>query len=194
MDMGRNLEKYTYANVIQSEALAEKLQYLVGKKFVDEENGMEYQVEDIFYSTSAKIVLGHRRALAGWAHKFDDDPFAVYGAMGLLQWTELYEIDDGAGEIIWPAIHAAWEEEQSKDPQLQVWRKGLEMDRPLKVEKGLTLRKAQMDDGATVLYRKYEAKYRVMWQKVVPQQLKDLAMRIHHEGLGHAGASRDLAP
>jgi len=193
IDMDRNLEKYSYANVIQSEALADKLQYLVGKKFIDDENGVEYQVEDIFYSTTARVVLGHRKALAGAAHKYDDDPFAVYGAMGLLQLTELYEIDDGAGDIVWPATHLAWEAEQAKDSQLLQWKQGLEVERPLEVEKGLVLRLAELEDGAQVLYRKYEADNRVMWQKMVPQHLRDLAMRIHHEGLGHAGASRGLA-
>jgi hypothetical protein len=70
-----------YDNVFQCPELAEDLQYLVGKRCVDDENEALYQIDKMIYMESAKAVVGYRRAMDGRLYKYDDDPFHVSGAM-----------------------------------------------------------------------------------------------------------------
>ena len=51
------VEIYAYDNVLQCEELAEELQFLVGRKFVDDENGHLYEVRSIFYSKEARAAI-----------------------------------------------------------------------------------------------------------------------------------------
>ena len=98
--MEHHLERYVYDEVAQSPELAEKLQFLVGRKFIDDENGRLYTVDRVTYSETARAVVGFRRSLTGNAYKYDDDAFHVYGEMGLYQLTDLYGVEgDALGEV-----------------------------------------------------------------------------------------------
>jgi hypothetical protein len=52
-----------------------------------------YQVDRVLFSESARAVVGYRKAADGRAYTYGDDPFHIYGSMGLLQLTKLYEVD-----------------------------------------------------------------------------------------------------
>lgn len=56
-----DMEKYAYDNQMQEPDLAEELQYLVGRKYVDDENGKLYRVERVWFSTTARAVVGTRK-------------------------------------------------------------------------------------------------------------------------------------
>jgi hypothetical protein len=68
-------EKYSFDNVLQSQELAERLQYLVGKRYIDDENGKLYEVAKVWFSRSQEAVVGTRRSLTGHSQAYDDDYF-----------------------------------------------------------------------------------------------------------------------
>jgi hypothetical protein len=79
IDRMSELERDMYAldNVEQCEQLATDLQYLVGRQYYDDENGVKYLVDSIEYEDSFRAVIGYRRALDGKLHPYDDAPHMV---------------------------------------------------------------------------------------------------------------------
>ena len=59
------MKKYSYDGVIQCPELANKLQYLIGRKFIDPENDGLYEVYSVFYNSEFEVVVGRRRSLDG---------------------------------------------------------------------------------------------------------------------------------
>ena len=55
------LEKYSYENLVQCQSLADELQYLVGRKYIDDDNFQKYEIASIHYDETHKLVVGHRR-------------------------------------------------------------------------------------------------------------------------------------
>ena len=101
-------ERYSFDNVLQSKEPAERLQYLVMKQFIDDENGKLYEVAQVWYSRSQEAVVGTRRSLTGHSQAYDDDCFYVFGINDLLQLTELYEVEKGTGDMNWPRNGTEW--------------------------------------------------------------------------------------
>ena len=71
-------KKYSYDRVIQCPKLANELQYLIGRKFVDPENDGLYNVYSVFYNSEFEVVVGRRRSLDGRLRKYDDSQFCVW--------------------------------------------------------------------------------------------------------------------
>ena len=185
-------DRYVFDNVFQCPELAEDLQYLVGRRYVDDENGVLYQVDKVEYSESAKAVVGYRRAMDGRLYKYDDDPFHVYGAMGLLQLTELYEIDREEDVVKWPTDAREWSEVQEADDHLKELRSLAKGEGGKEWQSGRDTYRVWEIDRSEVLFRKNVAKGRVSWQKMVPRVLQEKVMKMFHEGYGHPGATRAL--
>ena len=182
-------EKYSYDNVEQCPDLAEELQYLVGKDYFDDETGVHYQVDSVEYDPDHRVVVGYRRAMDGKLHKDDDAAYAIYGDGGILSLVELWGIDGEDSEQRWPTSEEEWAQEQQGDPSVrhiidQCGSDGAEVT----VDRDTV---ALMGE-ARVLYRKFESKGREIWQKWVPEQLRELCMKIHHEGSAHPGSGRML--
>lgn len=188
----RRLDRYVFDGVLQCHELAEELQYLVGKKYIDDENGVLYQVDRVLFSESARAVVGYRKAVDGRIYAYDDDPFHVYGSMGILQLTELYEVDQEGEQVSWPQNSADWSVLQEADSSLrdirakgrttggQEWTEGTDTFRMFKIE------------GEDVLFRKNLLKDRLVWQKMVPESLQGRVMKMFHEGHGHPNGRRAL--
>lgn len=183
------LEKYSYDNVEQCEELAEDLQYLVGKDYFDDETGVHYQVESIEYDEANKVVVGYRRAMDGRLHKDDDAAYAVYGDGGILSLVELWGIDSGKDGISWPTTDEDWATAQNIDPSVKAI-----IDQCGSGEEEVTVDRdtVALLGESRVLHRKFESRGRTLWQKWVPEQLRELCMTIHHEGSAHPGSGRML--
>ena len=78
-------KRYVLDKVEKSVELAEELQYLVGRRYFDDENCHLYQVESVLYDEEYKAVITYRRAMGGKTHQLDDSSFLVYGDGGVLQ-------------------------------------------------------------------------------------------------------------
>ena len=112
-------ERYILDNVEQSEELAEELQYLVGRRYFDDESGHLYEVESLLHDEEHKAVIAYRRAMYGKTHQQDDSPFSVYGDGGVLQLCEVWGVDNGQGGIKWPDSEAEWAAYQDSDAEGQ---------------------------------------------------------------------------
>lgn len=189
------LEKYAFDNVIQSEELAEQLQYLVGRKFIDDENGKLYVIDRIWYLDTAKAVVGTRRPLSGNQRAYDDDCFYVYGAMGLLQLSELYDVGNEEGEPVkWPQSGVEWELAQRGDQYLRGLLEECDPGGEVESSGGEVFRRIVLDEeGATAMHRKHSTNGRVLWQRMVPVVLRSKCLQIFHEGMAHTGSTRMLS-
>jgi hypothetical protein len=192
----QDLEAYMVDNIIQCEELAEEryVQELVGKEYIDDENGQLYMVDRIQYDKHSKTVVGWRRAKSGKLHKDDDAAHFVFGDGGLYQLVELYQDEGSQGQAIWPSGREEWARRQREDPELEAIRlalEGLEEGEVYKVRG----HEAMMEevDGIGLLKRKYETVVGVVWQTWVPQRLQDLCMQLHHEQSSHPGMDRTLS-
>ena len=185
-------DRYVFDNVFQCPELAEELQYLVGRRYIDDENGVLYQVSEVGFMESARAVVGYRRAMDGKAYKYDDDPFHVFGAMGLLQLTELYDIDREDEETKWPETAGEWAKLQWKDEKLKELMERGQSEGEKEWVAGRDIYRVHQIDKADVLFRKNTLQDRVVWQKMVPSVLQDRVVKMFHEGYGHPGAARAL--
>jgi hypothetical protein len=68
----RNKYVFDNDNVEQSDQLAEDLQYLVGKEYFDDENGIKFEVDSVEFDAAFGAVIVYRRALDGKLHAHDD--------------------------------------------------------------------------------------------------------------------------
>ena len=166
-------ERYAYDNIIQSAELAEVMQYLVGRKYMDDENGKTYEVEKIWFSASACAVVGIRRSLDGQVAAMDNDCFYVHGPMGLLQLTELYYVgEELEDEVTWPQDHAQWMEAQARDSQLGPLVSSMAAGETREVGNKMVVRCTGVEEGVRLLFRRQEADGQVWYQVLVPEVLR----------------------
>jgi hypothetical protein len=166
-------ERHSFDNVLQSQELAERLQYLVGKRYIDDENGKLYEVAKVWFSRSHEAVVGTRRPLTGHSQAYDDDCFFVFGISGLLQLTELYDVGHAVGDVNWPKSGTEWIMAQGTDSDLRDIISKVDPDK--EVDSGakgvVKLITEGGDSGAKVLYRRHTVYDRVIWQRWVPERL-----------------------
>ena len=77
-----------------------------------------------------------------------------------------------------------------RDEQLREWDKEMNEGEVKEVEKGLVISKRDMGEGVYGIHRRWTPAGRTIWQRWVPERLKRTCIKIFHEGLGHAGATR----
>ena len=79
-----------------------------------------------------------------------------------------------------------------KDQDIRRISEGMKLGEELEVEGGNRAKRAFVGEGAVVLHRLRELNGRKMWQRWVPEHLREKCMKIFHEGLGHPGGQRSL--
>jgi len=67
----------SFENVEECEDLADELQFLNGRKFIDD--GRLYEVYQVRFDEGSGHIIGWRRPLSGTFHREDGVPYAVYG-------------------------------------------------------------------------------------------------------------------
>lgn len=55
------LTRYSYKNAIQSPEQENKLQYLIGRTFIDSDNKGLYEISEVLYNSDYEVVVGKRR-------------------------------------------------------------------------------------------------------------------------------------
>ena len=191
----QDLETHMLDNIIQCEELADErhVQELVGKEYIDDDNGQLYMVDSIQYDEYSKTVVGWRRSKSGKLHIDDDAAHYVFGEGGLYQLVELYNAEEVHGQVMWPASREEWALRQREDPELEVIRVGIEGQEEGEVYKvrGHEVNMRE-NDGIHLLKRKCETVGGVTWQTWVPAKLQELCMQLHHEQSAHPGMDRTL--
>ena len=187
----QEMEKFSFDNVIQSPMLADELQWMVGKRYIDDENGRLYEVARVWFSKTAQAVVGSRRPMSGGAYRYDDDCYYVYGPCGLLQLVTLYDVGK-EDDVQWPKDEAEWKAVQMADDQIREW-----MDLAEGKVDGAEVRtgsvvKDMEEGGEGLLHMRQVIGERVIWQRIVPQVLREKCMQVFHEGQGHPGTQRTL--
>lgn len=112
------LRKYSYDGVIQCPELAEEMQYLVGRKFIDTENNGLYEVSAVLYNPEFEVVVGTRRPMDGRPRRYDDSQFCVFGREGLLELTDVHMENHGSEVCSWPDSSRVMSQKQMEDPEL----------------------------------------------------------------------------
>ena len=191
----KELERYAYDNTIQNEEHATILnEMLVNRRFIDDENGLLYEVARVWYDEGVRAIVGERRQLSGQASEFDDDCFYVYGYGGLLMLTDLYQIGGGADdEVRWPTTNAEWGQAQLEDDSLKeiLEDEDIRAGQEKRWTSGDVYRWVEApDEQGGAVHRKFETDGRVIWQKVVPLKLREKCLQIFHEGMSHTGSTR----
>jgi hypothetical protein len=156
-------DKYALNNVEQCEQLATDLQYLVGRQYYADENGVRYLVDSIDYEESYKAVIGYRRALDGKLHHYDYAPHLVYGDGGILQLVDLWGIDGRGADVRWPETNQEWAQRQRECEATRILIAECSISGE---ETKVGGDKLALDGPDGLLVRKYETKKgRVLWQK-----------------------------
>jgi hypothetical protein len=188
-------EKYAYDGVIQCEELAVDLQYMVGQKFVDTDNGGLYEVSQITYNEEFGVVVGGKRAMDGKLRKYDDSMVCVFGRDGLLEMTDTYSAQHPADQA-WPTTRGEMEHLQRADPKLrEIIEKCKEDEESLSCEwERNTYRLQAGERGSHILVRteRIHRKAEENEQIVLPQTLWNTCLQMFHEGYSHPGSQRCL--
>jgi hypothetical protein len=114
------LDELSYENVEECEELANKVQFLNGRRFEDE--GRMYEIMQVRFDPDFERVIGFRRPLSGKTpHREDGSPFCVYGKEGLYELSERYLLHhpDERHDVHWPTTNVEWARAQSEDPELE---------------------------------------------------------------------------
>ena len=187
---------FGYDNLIQSEALADEMKHLVGRHFEDE--GVTYEVTDIFYSTEFETVLAKKKTTSnkGKGRNLEDaHAHAVFGLEGVYELCERYLIDhpdDRIGDY-WPSTSQEWAEHQRLDERLKAIIDSLEDNGLDEIMEGKNKFRliTHEDDSKTVLYRIFSDRNgREFEQRCIPRSLVKRALNLYHEGYIHNGAVR----
>ena len=188
------MKKYAYDGVIQCPELAEEMQFLVGRKFIDSDNNGLYEVSSVSYNSEFDVVVGTRRPMDGRPRKYDDCHFCVFGMDGLLELTDVY-LASHEDVRVWPNDLKIMSHKQREDPELRKIIEQCEQNDDLKCE----CNKNQFvllthEDDYSVLYREefFEKKGAQIQQLVVPKELQLTCMKMFHEGFSHPGIQRCL--
>jgi hypothetical protein len=194
-------EKYKFNSDLQSPKLGEEMSALLnGKKYIDDEDGKLYEVTSIVYDKEYQRVIGFRKNLEGSTSPYDDDPFEVFGEMGLYQLVDMYSVDNNLENQRWPGNNQQLmaklqdEDEEINEIKLKVkestdkqriiedirYQLAGEFDTLMKIEE-------VQHKGPTIGY------IREIAQIVVPKSIQKVCMEVIHDGMGHPGNSRCLA-
>lgn len=194
-------EKYKFNNDMQSPKLAEEMSTLLtGKKYIDDEDGKLYEVTSIVYDREYQRVIGFRKNLEGSTSPYDDDPFEVFGEMGLYQLVDMYSVDNNLENQKWPGndqkLMSRLQDEDEELSQIKIKLKDT-TDKQMIIDDinyqliGEHDTLAKIDElhhkGPTIGY------IREIPQIVVPKSIQKVCMEVIHDGMGHPGSTRCLA-
>lgn len=192
-------EDFVHENVNQCEELADKLRPILnGRKFHDNETGKLYEIYQVRYDEQSEYIIGFRKPLSGSVNREDGSAFLVYGKEGLYELSERYLIihPEERISVKWPGSDVEWAEIQMDDIEL------LEIVNQIRTEgggKSIVEKRGKFKLITTGITDK-ELLVRVVTQDkgnleqiVVPDSLRRLTLKIHHEGFSHLGGSRMYA-
>ena len=182
-------------NINESPELAEELQFLNGRKFVDE--GRLYEIFGVRWEEKWEHIIGFRKSLTGTTHNQSGSSFLVYGREGLYELSELYLLEHPEERVVtpWPVNNIEFAALQRADPALldimnSIREKGTET---LKVGRHTyCLGATDQEEDAMLVRVVQDTRKGLIRQTVVPDSLVKAALRVHHEGFGHMGANRML--
>jgi hypothetical protein len=188
-------EECSLENVDECPALADELQFLVGRKYVDE--GRKYMIDIIQWDPHYEHVIGFRRPLSGRTHKEDTCPFLVYGREGLFELSERYLLShpEERENIPWPSTVEDWATMQQEDEHLvEIMNEIRESggDTIKKDRHKFALRPTKEKDLPLLLRIVSDNRKGTIEQTMVPRKLVKPTLKIHHEGFAHMGANRML--
>ena len=190
------LDELAYENVEECEELAERVQFLNGRKFEDE--GRLYEIMQVRYDPEFEKIIGFRRPMSGRTpHKEDGSAFCVYGKEGLYELSELYLLHhpEDRRSVPWPTTGAEWALAQSEDTALQELITKLEGQGGGQLKEGrhkYALHPTPDGRGELLVRLVTDLRKGSLVQAVVPAHLVLDTLRMHHEGYGHMGANRML--
>ena len=185
------LDELAYENVDECEELADKVQFLVGRKFEDE--GRLYEVMQVRYDPEFEKVIGFRRPMSGKTpHGHDGSAFCVYGKEGLYELTERYLLHHPEERdcVVWPTDHVGWAQAQSEDPELGMIMRKITDQGGGPIKEGR--HKLALKDTGLLIRLVEDLRKGSLEQAMVPSSLIRSTLRLHHEGYGHMGANRML--
>ena len=190
------LDELKYENVHECEELAEKVQFLNGRKFEDE--GRMYEIMQVRYEPEFERIIGFRRPLSGKTpHREDGSSFCVYGLEGLYELSERYLLDhpEERNDVVWPANNIEWAKAQSEDPELEEIIQEIQAQGGGSVKRGKN-KFAQKDtedgQGGLLVRQVVDIRKGELEQTMVPLSLRKSTLKMHHEGYGHMGSNRML--
>jgi hypothetical protein len=190
------LDELAYENVDECDKLAEKVQFLNGRKFEDE--GRLYEIMQVRFDPEFGRVIGFRRPMSGRTpHPEDGSAFCVYGKEGLYELSELYLLHhpEDRQDMKWPADGSAWAEAQTKDPGLEelIRRIREQGGGPLKDGRNkFALQEIHSGNGELLVRLVTDLRKGELVQAMVPRDLIKATLSMHHEGYGHMGSNRML--
>jgi hypothetical protein len=192
-------EKYAYDGVIQCEELASELQYLVGRVFVDPDNGGRYEVSLVEYNEEFKVVVGGKRSLDGKLRKYDDSLICVFGREGIMEMTDNYVAHHPTPQA-WPSTAKEMRDLQQLDAHLAgiitACLNAESQDEPSEIwvinKTSYFLAKGKVDERILMRREYIERKAEWIDQIVLPEILWKTCMTMFHEGYSHPGSQRCL--
>ena len=191
----RIAEEFLYENLEQSEELAQKLDFLNGRKFIV--GGRLYSIFQLRYEETLGEIIAFRKPLSGSYVKGDENCYPVYGPEGLYELSERFYIanPEDRETSTWPVNNVAWGEAQDADPLLISLKQEVKATgRKEMVKRGFKYRLVPSDkDPVEMLVRVIMDKRRgEVEQNLVPSHLVKLTLKVHHEGFAHIGSNRML--
>ena len=188
-------ERFNFHNVQECEELAEELQFLNGRKFIDE--GRLYEIFQVRYDPEFERIIGFRKVLGSRPHREDGSAFLVYGKEGLYELSERYLLEhpEESDRIEWPRNNYEWAVKQREDGRVSAIIDQIEESGDTEAVVGrhkYRLISTQHAHLPLVMRRDEQHRKGQIDQVVVPGILIKKTMRLHHEGYGHMGANRML--
>ena len=123
------LEDLAFENVKECPELADELQFLNGRKFVDD--GRLYEIYQLRYDEGSGHIIGWRRPLSKTFHRDDGIPYTIYGREGLYELSEIYLLNNPEEQNppTWPRGIGGWaavqeEDEESRELKYEIGREG----------------------------------------------------------------------
>ncbi len=193
----REQEESVIDGIVQTPELATELAWLNGQKY--KEGDKTYEIQDVVWSTDYEVVVARRTNLSD--NQRDEQWYVVCGDDGILENWERYRLEEGltTSRVKWPVDEEEFAAAQDEDPQLMAIK-----DRVKKKEAEKEYALQQVGNGVSLLVRVVELKKvtrdpeskmkititREVRQVVVPESLKEMALKIFHDMAGHPGNER----
>jgi exodeoxyribonuclease III len=190
------LDELSIENVQECEELADRLQFLNGRKFEDE--GRTYEIMQVRFDPDYERVIGFRRPMSGKTpHREDGSAFCVYGHEGLYELSERYLLHhpEERNDVRWPSNTIEWARTQTEDPELEAIRQEIRDQGGVPVKKGrnkYALKDADGGHGGLLVRVVSDLRKGEIEQTMVPKVLVKSTLQMHHEGYGHMGSNRML--
>jgi exodeoxyribonuclease III len=190
------LDELAFESVDECEELAEKLQFLNGRKFEDE--GRTYEIMQVRYDPEFEQVIGFRRPMSGKTpHREDGSSFAVYGKEGLYELSERYLLThpEARNDAVWPRDNVEWAAVQAGDPELADLIREIEAAGGSAVKRGrnkYALKSTDLGQQGLLVRLVTDLRKGDLVQVMVPRSLVKSTLQMHHEGYGHMGTNRML--